>query len=136
MSEPESQAFLLKALTLASLLAPGQRRPKPSRRVEMINTRPLTKGCVCREPAVLQTTEPHMGTPTLLQDAPGARIWVMVRRSLEFICSSSGASLGYHLKWTLPLRQGMACAGMLDPPKVTSLCLPYFLIFISVGSLL
>ena len=48
MSEPESQAFLLKALTLASLLAPGQRRPKPRRHVEMINTRPLTKGCVCR----------------------------------------------------------------------------------------
>lgn len=81
----------------------------------MINTRPLTEGCVCREPAVLQTTELHMGTPTLLQDAPGARIWVMVRRSLEFICNSSGASPGYHLKWTLPLRQGMAYVGHAGP---------------------
>lgn len=66
MSEPESPAFLLKALTLASLLAPGQRRPKPRRHVEMINTRPLTKGCVCRASSAPDHRATHMGTLTLL----------------------------------------------------------------------
>ena len=104
-----------KSLTLASLLAQEQRRQKPRRHVEVINTRPLAKGCVCRA----SSAPDHRATWGPRLDSTPRCSWGKdlgdgqkeLRVHLQFFRSICG----YHLKWNLPLRQGMACVGHAGP---------------------